>query len=81
MGAQYKTLIEIKVVTDHDCGNYKIGELNYSIGQNFYDYFKEHDSGELLKLFNYLGQKALQTRNTSLYSEGMIIKSKCDTQK
>lgn len=31
MSAKYKTLLEIKEVTDHDCGNYKIGEIDFAI--------------------------------------------------
>lgn len=31
MSAQYETLITFKQVTDHDCGNYQIGEVDWGI--------------------------------------------------
>ena len=31
MGATTKSLLEVKVVTDHDCGNYRIGEIDFGI--------------------------------------------------
>lgn len=42
MGATTETLIEIKRVTDHDCGNYRIGEIDFGIRGTLRDYLEKY---------------------------------------
>jgi hypothetical protein len=51
MGAERKTMLEVKVVTDHDCGNYRIGEIDTVPDQQVAEYiarFGEYGYQELL---------------------------------
>lgn len=55
MGAEYKTLCEIKVVTDTDTGSYEIGEAEGSFQyQQLRGYIRTHGIDSLLKTLAYL---------------------------
>jgi hypothetical protein len=45
MSAKLETFFELKKVTDHDCGNYQIGEIDFVNYAKIREYIAEH--GEL----------------------------------
>ncbi len=56
MSAETKRLFEINYVTDHDCGNYHIGEVDYRLDQDFYDYIKQYKrkgKDEIIKMLSH----------------------------
>ena len=42
MSAQMKTFFELKKVTDHDCGNYRIGEIDFVNYEALKDHVKKY---------------------------------------
>lgn len=42
MSARTEKLFEIKYVTDHDCGNYHIGEIDFGIYGTLREYLKQY---------------------------------------
>lgn len=42
MSAKMETFFELKKVTDHDCGNYRMGEIDFVNFDNIRDYVKTY---------------------------------------
>lgn len=60
MGATTKTLMTVEYVTDHDCGNYRIGEGEFGI--------KVGALEDYLKSFGYEGKcEIVKTLSTLIY--------------
>lgn len=66
MGAQYETLIEIKKVTDHDCGNYKIGEIDFGIRGTLTAYLEKYGYEGKKDILHILGVVAGQVNEEFL---------------
>lgn len=61
MSAQVETFLEIKKVVDHNCGNYRIGEIDYYPLECVRAYINQHGEYGLLQLshvFNSLMSEA-----------------------
>ena len=70
MSAKIKTFFELKKVVDHDCGNYRIGEIDYvdynAIIQYINDYgdFGEQEINRVcIKILAIVQQTAIVRRN------------------
>jgi hypothetical protein len=56
MSAKTKTLFSIEVVTDHDCGNYQIGEIDFRIHcGNLEKYLKDYGYKGRNSIFSTMG--------------------------
>ena len=42
MSAKTKTFLEVKKVVDHDCGNYRIGEISFVNYEAIAEYIERH---------------------------------------
>lgn len=62
MSAQTRTLIEIKEVTDHDCGNYTIGEIDFGIHGTLSSYLKTYGYEGKKEILHILGVLAAQVQ-------------------
>lgn len=61
MSAEYKLVARVRVVTDHDCGNYEVGEVDGSFDTPaLYDHIKEYGSAGLLKQLAFMTSQVIQ---------------------
>jgi len=51
MSAQYETLITFKAVTDHDCGTYSMGEVDWGIHGTVDGFIKTYGDKGIQDLF------------------------------
>ena len=57
MGASRKELITVSYVTDHDCGNYRIGEIDFGVSgvlRRYLELFGADGKKELTAALSYL---------------------------
>jgi hypothetical protein len=57
MSAKTKTLLSVEEVTDHDCGNYYIGEIDFRIYGGLESYLRSYGRkgrDELVRTLGYL---------------------------
>jgi hypothetical protein len=60
MSATRQKLLEISYITDHDCGTYSIGEIDFGINGMLSDYLKEYGldgRNDILLALSYLTHK------------------------
>lgn len=73
MSAKFEKVIELRVVIDHDCGNYSIGEVEVSGAygpeiREFLQRFGEEGRDNLLKALNFCTHRVYE-ENTKIISE------------
>jgi hypothetical protein len=57
MSAEKQTLLEVNYVTDHDCGNYSIGEIDFGINGSIRPYLMEYGlngKSDIIRVLAYL---------------------------
>ena len=70
MAARYKDLITLKAVTDHDCGNYRVGEIDFSYRQADIDHqVRKYGADDMLLMLAHLTTVVCNTRNRLLTEE------------
>lgn len=63
MSAETDDLIKLVVVTDHDCGNYRIGEVDVRYNTDeLREHIKRYGGDELLLMLGYLTHKVFEMR-------------------
>lgn len=70
MSAKMKTFFELQKVVDHDCGNYRMGEIDYVKYDDIAQYVRDYgDLGEAeitrvcIKILHLAQQTAIAERN------------------
>lgn len=58
MGATRQQLMSVSYVTDYDCGNYHVGEVDFGIiSGELEDYIKQYGSVELIVTLSFLMER------------------------
>lgn len=78
MGSTQKTLIEIKYVTDHDCGNYAIGEIDCWINAELSEYLATY--GYKGKQEIVLGLSSAICRVADIWNREFAPKEQCGSE-
>jgi hypothetical protein len=64
MSAEYKPLVTIKTVIDHDCGNYSIGEIDGLFQEHELEqHIRLHGATEIFEHLAFLTHQVIEARN------------------